>query len=87
MEKILNKCPICGAGLEYIELYQYNMVYKVLKNGKISSRRIRKEDVGPMECAQLLCTNENCDFATDFELRSDVVKIGIQGDVFVYEEK
>lgn len=69
--KILNKCPICGAKLEYSALMQYSNVYDVLKNGELSKRRKRKEDNGTMECGYISCTNENCDFATDCDYRAE----------------
>lgn len=38
MAKVLNKCPLCGGGLEYNALHQYSLVYKVLKSGKMSQK-------------------------------------------------
>lgn len=43
-EKILNKCPICGEELEFVELNQYSNVYRILKNGKVSKTRKCKRD-------------------------------------------
>lgn len=66
--KILNKCPLCGEPIEYNSLNQYTNVYSILKNGKMSNVRKRKEDSGSMECGFISCTNENCDFQTDCDL-------------------
>lgn len=66
--KILNKCPLCGNPIEYNSLSQYTDVYGILKNGKMSKVRKRKEDSGSMECGFISCTNENCDFQTDCDL-------------------
>lgn len=66
--KLLNKCPICGSSLEYSSLMQYSNVYKVLHNGELSKKRIRKEDNGSMECGYYSCTNPDCDFVTDCEM-------------------
>ncbi len=66
---ILNKCPLCCSELEYNSLYQRSKVYKILKNGKLSSRPKRNEDVGPMECGFISCANADCDFATNCDLQ------------------
>lgn len=39
------------------------MFIKLRKNGELTKNRIRKEDVGSMECGYITC--KNCDFATD----------------------
>ena len=67
--KLFNKCPVCGSTIEYSALIQYSNVYKVLQNGELSKNRIRKEDNGSMECGYYSCTNQDCDYATDCELR------------------
>lgn len=67
--KLFNECPVCGSTIEYSALMQYSNVYKVLQNGELSKNRIRKEDNGSMECGYYSCTNPDCDFATDCELR------------------
>lgn len=88
MEKILNKCPICGAGLEYSALQQYSNIFKVLKDGTLSKNRIRKEDNGSMECGYLSCTNDNCNFVTDCDLKvmdNPSIKIYQQGYRFLYK--
>lgn len=68
-EKILNKCPLCGEELEYISLYQYSVVYKILKNGTISKTIKYKRDEGPLDAAFLSCSK--CDFHTDCDLDTD----------------
>ena len=70
MEKILNKCPICGGNLEYCALMQYSNIYGIKKNGELTKNKLRKEDVGSMECGYLSCTNDECDFATDCDFVS-----------------
>ena len=91
MAKILNKCPLCGGGLEYNALHQYSLVYKVLKSGKMSAKRVRKEDNGPMECGFLACINQECGFVTDCDLRPIDIKLGIdiytKSEVFMYEKE
>lgn len=68
MDKILNKCPICGSKLEYSALMQYSDIYAILENGKLSKNRVRRENNGPMECGYIGCVNSNCDFSTDCDL-------------------
>lgn len=67
-EKVLNKCPLCGNELEYNQLNQYSNVYRILKNGQISSKRKVKRDEGSMECGFLSCTvctfHTDCDYET-----------------------
>ena len=90
MKKILNKCPLCGNGLEYNSLHQYSLVYKVLKSGKLSAKKIRKEDNGPMECSFLSCENKDCSFVTDCDLMVDSklgIEIFFEDETFVYEEE
>ena len=90
MGKILNKCPVCGGKLEYNSLYQYSLVYKILKSGRLSARRVRKEDCGPMECGFITCTNEDCEFMTDCDLKvlDNEVEIDIytDGETYMYDE-
>ena len=71
-EKIFNKCPICGGELEYIDLYQYSRVYRILKNGKVSKKMKYKREEGPMECGFIDCSNQDCDFHTDCDLDTDI---------------
>lgn len=66
MEKILNKCPICGSGLEFHVMYQDTDVYKILKNGKISKRKSKSLRC-PMESSFIGCSNPNCEFVTDID--------------------
>lgn len=68
-EQILNRCPLCGSELEYVELNQYSNLYRILKNGKISKTRKRKRDEGSTECGFIACTNYECGFHTDCDLR------------------
>lgn len=87
-EKILNKCPLCGAGLEYSSLYQFSKVYKILKNGTLSSTS-KKRYEGSMECGFISCSNEKCNFHTDCDL--DVIDykefhIYQDGETFIYED-
>lgn len=42
MEKILNKCPVCGYPLEYHALMQYSDVNKIKSNGELTKNRVRK---------------------------------------------
>lgn len=69
-ETILNKCPICGAELEYIVLNQYSDVYRILKSGKISKRKKFRRDEGSMECGFINCTK--CEFHTDCDLDTNI---------------
>lgn len=70
-EEILNKCPLCGSELEFIDLYQYSNVYRILKNGEISKTRKYKRDCGPMECGFIACSNDDCNFHTDCDFDTD----------------
>lgn len=82
-EKILNKCPICGEELEFVELYQYSNVYRILKNGKVSKTKKYKRDEGPMECGFISCSNPNCDFHTDCDYDTDT--IGQYNHIYIHE--
>ncbi len=87
MEKLLNKCPICGDKLQYSALMQYSLNYQIKRNGKFSKNG-RKEDIGSMECGYISCMNPDCDFATDCDFNSinhKDIKIWQQGDKFYYE--
>lgn len=70
-EEVLNKCPLCGAELEYVVLNQYSNVYRILKNGKVSKTRKLRRDEGPMDCAFIACSNPNCEFHTDCDYGTD----------------
>lgn len=70
-EEVLNKCPLCGSELEFIELCQYSEAYKILQNGKISKTRKYKRDEGYMECGFIACSNDDCNFHTDCDLDTD----------------
>lgn len=80
-EEILNKCPLCEGELEYFALHQYSNVYKILKNGKLSKKRVRKQDEGSMECGFIGCTN--CDFHTDCDLGVD--DTGDFKNIYIYQ--
>ena len=77
-EMILNKCPLCNGELEYYSLGQYSDVYKILKNGKISKRKKRRQVDGSLECGFIKCTC--CDFVTDCDL--DVIDYN---NIHIYE--
>lgn len=62
-ETILNKCPLCGGELEFVDLYQISHVYKILKNGKISKNMKYKRDEGPENASFICCSM--CTFHTD----------------------
>lgn len=80
-EEILNKCPLCGAELEYIDLHQYSNVYRILKNGKLSKTRKLRRDEGSMECGFINCTK--CDFHTDCDLDTDIT--GEYKHIYIHE--
>lgn len=80
-EKILNKCPICGEELEFVELYQYSNVYRILKSGKISKKRKFRREEGPIECGFISCTN--CNFHTDCDLDTDTT--GDYNRIYIHE--
>lgn len=86
--KILNKCPICGGKLEYYELMQYSLDYKIKKNGRLA-KRYKKGEAGPMECGFIGCTI--CDFLTNCDLEVEekyrFIRIYQKGEVFMYEDK
>lgn len=87
MAKLLNKCPICGDRLQYSALMQYSDIYKIKSNGKLTKNRIRKEDVGSMECGYISCIS--CDFITDcsFECGSyPYIKIWQNRNQFFYDD-
>lgn len=64
-ETILNKCPVCGNELEYVALYQYSNVYRILKNGKISKNRKFRRDEGSMG-SLFICANGRSDNFLNF---------------------
>ena len=80
-EKILNKCPLCGEELEYVALYQYSDVYRILKNGKVSKKRKCKRDEGSMECGFISCTK--CQFHTDCDYGTDTT--GDYKHIYIHE--
>lgn len=80
-ETILNKCPLCGGELEYVNLCQYSNVYRILKNGKISKTMKRKRDEGSMECGFICCSI--CNFHTDCDY--DTETTGNYNNIFIHE--
>ena len=87
-EEVLNKCPLCGAELEYVELNQYSNVYRILKNGKVSKTRKFKRYEGPMECGFISCNS--CDFHTNCDLECEEnhnIKIYQENGVYMYDER
>lgn len=88
MSEILNKCPVCGSELEYNSFYQFSKVYKILKNGKLSSRPKRNEDICSMECGFISCTDPDCNFRTNCDLEVEEnreYRIYQSGDVHIIE--
>ena len=88
MDELLNCCPKCGSTLEFSNLMQYSDVYKITRSGKLSKKRIRKEDCWPMECGYISCTN--CDFVTDAELdyrgKDEEIRIYQKEDKYYYKK-
>lgn len=88
MDELLNCCPKCGSTLEFSNLMQYSDVYKITRSGKLSKKRIRKEDCGPMERGYISCTN--CDFVTDAELdyrvKDEEIRIYQKEDKYYYKK-
>lgn len=88
MDELLNCCPKCGSTLEFSNLMQYSDVYKITRSGKLSKKRIRKEDCGLMECGYISCTN--CDFVTDAELdyrgKDEEIRIYQKEDKYYYKK-
>ena len=58
-------CPICGGKLHICFFHQYEHVYKLLKNGKMSKHH-KNVYCGSTEESYIRC--ENNDFMTDCEL-------------------
>lgn len=89
MEKVLNKCPVCKGKLEYTSLMQYSNIYGIKQNGELTSKRIRKEENGPMDAGYICCTNEDCNFETDCDLKSvnhTHIKIWQKGNKHYYSD-
>jgi len=81
MDKILNKCPICGARLEYSVLMQFSKDYQIKLNGRLS-KNSKNSDVSPMECGFISCT------ACDLECEEDHnIKIYQEDGVYMYEDE
>lgn len=89
MEKLLNKCPICGSKIVYSALMQYSLNSQIKRNGELSVNT-KKRDEGSMECGFIYCNNPDCDFVTDCDLNCDNyrnIKIWQSGNKFYYENK
>lgn len=89
MEKLLNKCPICGEKLIYSALMQYSLNFQLKRNGELSSKG-KKRDEGSMECGYIYCTNSNCNFITDCDLDCENhpnIKIYQSGNKYYYKNK
>ena len=83
-EKILNKCPLCGSRIKYMELCQYSEIFLIKKNGELS-KHFTKDYYGSMECGCIVCTNDRCNFKTDFELNvSDEVSKNLHNKIHIY---
>ena len=90
MWKILNKCPICGGRLEYVEFYQYTISRTIKLNGEVSKKNKKKIDAGSLECGFIQCEKKNCDFITDNDYYCDMYKnieILQKNGVLLYKEK
>lgn len=88
MDELLTCCPKCGGTLEYAALMQYSDVYKIIRSGSLSKRRIRKEDNGPMECG--FFSYSNCNFVTDadwnYKDHDGKISIYQSGDQYYYKK-
>lgn len=82
-EKILNKCPICGEELEFVELNQYSNIYRILKNGKVSKTKKCTRNEGSMECGFICCSNTDCNFHTDCDY--DTETTGQYNHIYIHE--
>lgn len=85
---VLNKCPVCGSKLGYAALMQYSNIYGILRNGKLSKRKIRTEDNGPMECGYINCIRPECGFYTNCDLDVEEhkgIRIFQNGEIYEYE--
>lgn len=82
-EKILNKCPLCGSELEFINLCQYSNVYRILKNGKISKVLKYKRDEGSIERGFIACANDECNFHTDCKFDTDTT--GQYQNIYIHQ--
>lgn len=89
MKKLLNKCPVCGAKLEYSTMMQYALNYQIKRNGELSVKS-NKSDCGSMECGFISCKNIDCDFATDCTFHSEKhpeIKVYPINGKFYYEKE
>lgn len=88
MKKILNKCPLCGGKLKYSALMQYSCVHTIKSNGELS-KKVKKEDIGPMECGFISCSNSECNFTTNCDLECEEhknIEIWLDGDKYFYND-
>lgn len=86
-EKLLNKCPICGSGLEYYRFYQYSKIHVIKKDGKIAEMPKRTIDDGSLDCGIISCTS--CNFSTNCDLEVENYKhihISQRNGSFYYKE-
>ena len=53
------KCPKCGkeGTLKHQSMYQYALETRVLKNGKLSSEKPKRVDIGPEDWSCIYCDN------------------------------
>jgi hypothetical protein len=89
VKKILNKCPICGAKLQYSRMMSFSFDSIIKRNGEPSAKE-KKGEVGPLECGFISCTGDGCDFVTDCDLECSnypYIKIWQQGCGFYYENE
>jgi hypothetical protein len=87
VKKILNKCPICGAKLQYSRMMSFSFDFIIKRNGELSAKA-KKGKPGSLECGFISCTGDDCDFVTDCDFECSKyrhIKIWQQGGGFYYE--
>lgn len=52
MDRILNKCPVCGSKLQFSNLMQFTRDYTIKRNGRLSAKSTRSDDC-PMDASLL----------------------------------
>jgi hypothetical protein len=88
LEKLLNKCPICGAKLQYSRMMSFSFDSIIKQNGELSAKE-KKGEVGSLECGFISCMSDHCDFTTDCDLKCSNyphIKIWQQGSAFYYKD-
>lgn len=88
MTKILNKCPLCGNRLQYSRMMSFSYDSTIKLNGEPSAKE-KKTKAGSLECGFISCTNGDCDFATDCDLKCESnnhIKIWQEGNKFYYDD-